>query len=295
MRSNPPVNTDARASAALCKGQRARAGYWERETPMRAAAISMQRLVRAGCLGAGVLVGHLCYAQGPETLIAPPSATDDARDRYIRGCHRVAAEVSKAVLHVSEHERVPLASRTTGNFIRQSRPVVDRAGNPMEWQSAFNVFTPQNAVSDRYVLCLLANGFRWSKEEQRKEVERLAPSERDSDSLLDAGALYRRIGVNVEAVRLLRLSLQVEEQLSKPDTARVQARLMQLAAALAQQKSYSEGLPLVTRLLPTADSIVGNQRAFLVALLKDYSAELRKTDRAQEAEQIERALADLSK
>jgi hypothetical protein len=27
---NPPVNTDARASAALCKGRRARAGYWER-------------------------------------------------------------------------------------------------------------------------------------------------------------------------------------------------------------------------------------------------------------------------
>jgi hypothetical protein len=227
-------------------------------------------------------------------LIAPPSATDEAKDRYIRGCHRVAVEVSKAVPHVSEYERVPLASRATGNFIRQSRPVVDRAGNPVEWQSAFNVFTPQNAVSDRYVLCLLANGFRWSKEEQRKEMERLAPSEKDSDSLLEAGALYRRIGVNAEAVRLLRLSLQVEEQLS-PDTTRVQARLMQLAAALAQQKSYSDGLPLVTRLLSTADSVVGNQRAFLVALLKDYSAELRKIDRTQEAEQLDRALADLSK
>lgn len=264
--------------------------------PMRAAkAMSMQRLVRAGCLGAGVLLGHLSYAQGPETLIAPPSATDETKDRYIRGCHRVAVEVSRAVPYISEYERAPLASRATGNFLRQSRPVVDRTGNPMEWQSAFNVFTPQNAVSDRYVLCLLANGFRWSKDEQRKEVERLAPSEKDSDSLFDAGALYRRIGVNAEALRLLRLSLQVEEQLSKPDTARVQARLMQLAAAFAQQKSYSEGLPFVTRLLPTADSIVGNHRAFFVALLKDYSAELRKTDRAQEAEQIERALADLSR
>jgi hypothetical protein len=27
---NYPVNTDARASAALCRGQRARDGYWER-------------------------------------------------------------------------------------------------------------------------------------------------------------------------------------------------------------------------------------------------------------------------
>ena len=30
MRSNPPVNTDARASVVLCMGRRARAGYWER-------------------------------------------------------------------------------------------------------------------------------------------------------------------------------------------------------------------------------------------------------------------------
>src|SRR4051794_2775726 len=196
---------------------------------MRAAmAVSMQRLVRSGCLGAGVLLAHLSYAQGPETLIAPPSATDETKDRYIRGCHRVAVEVSRAVPHVSEYERAPLASKGTGNFLRQSRPVVDRAGNPMEWQSAFNVFTPQNAVSDRYVLCLLGNGFRWSNDEQRTEVERPAPSEKDSDSLLDAGALYRRIGVNAEAVRLLRLSLQVEEQLANSDTARVQARLLQL-------------------------------------------------------------------
>lgn len=27
---NRPVNTDARASAVLCVGSRARAGYWER-------------------------------------------------------------------------------------------------------------------------------------------------------------------------------------------------------------------------------------------------------------------------
>jgi len=126
-------------------------------------------------------------------------------------------------------------------------------------------------------------------------VERPVPSEKDSDSLFDAGALYRRIGVNAEAVRLLRLSLEVEEQLSKPDAARVQARLMQVAAALAQQKSYSEGLPFVMRLLSPAGSIGPDQRAFFVALLKDYSGELRKTNRPQEAEQIEKALADLSK
>ena len=30
MRSNRPVNADARASAVLCKGRRAGAGYWER-------------------------------------------------------------------------------------------------------------------------------------------------------------------------------------------------------------------------------------------------------------------------
>ena len=255
----------------------------------------MQQGVRALCLAAGMLLGHLVYAQGPETLMAPPSTTDEMKDRFIRGCHRVAAEVSRAVPHVSEHERVPLATRATGNFIRQSRPVVDRAGNPMEWQSAFNIFTPQNAVSDRYVLCLLANGFRWSKDEQRKEVERPTPSEKDSDSLFDAGSLYRRIGVNAEAVRLLRLSLEVEDELSTPNAARVRARLMQLAAALAQQKSYSEGLPLVMRLLPTTDRIAGDQRAFLVALLKDYGAELRKTDRVKEAEQLEKALVDLSK
>jgi len=28
--SNRPVNADARATAALCKGRFARAGYWER-------------------------------------------------------------------------------------------------------------------------------------------------------------------------------------------------------------------------------------------------------------------------
>jgi hypothetical protein len=31
LRSNCPVNTDARASTAPCKGSRARAGYWERQ------------------------------------------------------------------------------------------------------------------------------------------------------------------------------------------------------------------------------------------------------------------------
>ncbi len=30
MPANCPVNMDARASAVLCKGRRARAGYWER-------------------------------------------------------------------------------------------------------------------------------------------------------------------------------------------------------------------------------------------------------------------------
>ena len=92
-----------------------------------------------------------------------------------------------------------------------------------------------------------------------------------SEKLYNLGHIKRQLGKFAEAEQLLKDSLALEEQLSGASSVKVGRRLAELSVALAAQDKWPEGLLLVERLLPIADSYSGHERSFVGEIFQRYA------------------------
>jgi hypothetical protein len=128
------------------------------------------RKMRGGlAIAAIAAVGFGCAMAAPVKLVPPSSGVRDRADDPLARCLREADSsfsVNPAPLDASA--KVPLGGRDTWRFLwwgslAGPRPTVDRAGLPSaEAPNTFTVKTEaRRELADRYVLCLLALGYRW--------------------------------------------------------------------------------------------------------------------------------------
>ena len=113
-----------------------------------------------------------------------------------------------------------------------------------------------------------------------------------SQRLYNLGRIKLRLSKFSEAESLFKESLQIEEKLSAPLDVKIGRRLVVLSVSLAGQNKWSEGTPLLERMLPIATQFSGQERAISAEVLTQYSKQLRKTNDIAVAERFEaKALA----
>jgi hypothetical protein len=133
----------------------------------------------------------------------------------------------------------------------------------------------QSAVSDRYVICLLARGYKWPDSIPQTTVgiaDSGLPPEQETASLYEAAWRYRYYGgVPQEAARLLRRVVTIDEKrLPDSDPVMVQ-NLGELAMALLELKQFDDGSQYVSRLLPVSDRITGRPRDLTAWIFEQYA------------------------
>jgi hypothetical protein len=155
------------------------------------------------------------------------------------------------------------------------KPYVDSDGVPA--RAATLVFSGlgQSTVSDRYVICLLAKGYKWPDSIPLTTADiadsGLSP-EQETASLYEAAWRYRFYGgLPQEAERLLRRVVAIDEK-RLPDSNPVMVQnLGELAIALLELKHIEDGSQYVNRLLPAADRAKGRLRNFQAWIFEHYA------------------------
>jgi hypothetical protein len=209
-------------------------------------------------------------------------------------CLGVSQEIEKYAPEISSFEKAPLLGQDTGRFLGLERPSAGEDAIPVRYTSAIGINWGQSVVSDRYVLCLLALGYKWpSSITSIPQAATDMQPELESNLLYNSGQAYRKHEILMEAERLLRRSLELEEKISSPDNAKTLRRLAELAAVYFQLARYDDGLPFAKRLVPAAASYSGPERQFLLLIFDSYGKELRKLHRDAEASQFEAIAAKL--
>jgi tetratricopeptide (TPR) repeat protein len=107
-----------------------------------------------------------------------------------------------------------------------------------------------------------------------------------SQRLYNLGRIKRKLGKFGEADSLFKQSIEIEETLTDPSSEKVGRRLAELAISYAQQKRISEGVPIVQRLSPIADSYSGAERRTVGAVFYGYAEELKKLGQEDLARQF---------
>lgn len=102
-----------------------------------------------------------------------------------------------------------------------------------------------------------------------------------SQRLYNLARIKRRLSKFNEAEDLLRESLKLEEGISGPASLPVGRRLAELSTNLAGLNRWDEGVPLLERILPIAESYIGGERSFLVTLLRQYAERTRAMGNAE--------------
>lgn len=234
------------------------------------------------------------YADEAVKLIPPTTSTKETRTRDIYNCISVSQEIEKYAPKISSFEKAPLLGQDTGRFLGRGRPATDEDAIPIRYSSAIGINWGQSVVSDRYVLCLLALGYKWpSSIATHLPTSAEMEPELESNLLYNAGQAYRKHGVLMEAERLLHRSSELEEKVSGPDSIKTMRRLAELAAVYFQLGRYDDGLPSAKRLIPVATNYTGPERKFLLLIFDSYGKELRKLHRDAEANQFEAKAAEL--
>lgn len=235
------------------------------------------------------------YADEAVKLIPPTTSTKETRTRDMFNCLGVSEEIAKYAPEISSFEKTPLIGQDTGRFLGRGRPAADDDVIPVRYESAVGVNWGQSVVSDRYVLCMLALGYKWpSSIASRSSTAAEMQPELESNLLYNAGQAYRKHGVLLEAERLLRRSSEIEEKVSGPDSIKTMRRLAELAAVYFQLGQYEDGLPYAKRLIPVATDYTGSERKFLLLIFDSYGKELRKLHRDAEAKIFEAKAAELN-
>lgn len=234
------------------------------------------------------------YADEAVKLVPPTTSTKETRTRDMLNCLGVSQEIEKYAPEISSFEKAPLLGQNTGRFLGGKRPAANEDAIPVRYSSAIGINWGQSVASDRYVLCLLALGYKWPS-----SITPIPPAsadmlpERESNLLYNAGQAYRRHEVLTEAERLLRRSLELEEKVSGPDSVKTIRRLAELAALYLQLERHDEGLPFAKRLMPVAANYSRPERQFLLSIFDSYGKELRKRHRDAEASLFEAKAAEL--
>ena len=238
------------------------------------------------------------FADEAVKLIPPATSTKETRSQNMFECLSISQEILKVASEVSPFERTPLKGQETGRFLLSGdRPSSEGEGIPTRYSSALGVNWAQSAITDRYVLCLLAIGYQWppgitSSSAVANPAGQIS-SKRESTLLYNAGGIYRKRGVLAEAERLLHRSLEIEESLSSEGDPKTLRRAAELSAAYFQLGKYDEGLPLAKRLLPVATSYSGGQKEFVLLILESYAKELRKQNQDADASIFEAKVKEL--
>lgn len=119
-----------------------------------------------------VALQALCTTANGQALVAPATSTTESRARDMRRCLAMAeGQFSKSESYsllaiFDDLKKYVINDRTTGGFIyttalsRRSTPVVNDEGYPVSRASLFGP-PSSNDLSDRYVMCLLSEGYRW--------------------------------------------------------------------------------------------------------------------------------------
>lgn len=194
-----------------------------------------------GCAGRGGSV-----AEEGVVLVAPPSSTKESRGQDIQKCLAAAVQIANGTRVVTPFEAIPLRGQSTGQFLMSStlsgpRPYADGDGNPVRAPTAVFAGLGQSPVSDRYVVCLLAKGYKWPDSIPPKAADISdsgLPPGQETASLYEAAWRYRYYGgVPQEAERLLKRVVALDEK-RLPDSNPIMVQdLGELAIALLEQKA----------------------------------------------------------
>lgn len=95
-----------------------------------------------------------------------------------------------------------------------------------------------------------------------------------SERLYNLARIKRRLYKFSEAEELLKQSLEIQEKLTGPSSPKIGRRLAELSVNLAGQDKWSEGVPLVERLMTMTDLFSGHEKDFIKEILQKYSEHL---------------------
>ena len=252
------------------------------------------RAVMTNAARATLALGALTFAlharaEANLTLTSPVGSSKESRGSDLKQCLAIAAEIARLAKVVTPFEKIPLRGQSTGRFLFTAtlsgpRPYADDDSNPTRASSVLGINNDGSPVSDRYVICLLAKGYRWPdavSTDAQRQPEADLPSEVETKILYEAGRIYRYRGLPQEGERLLKRVVELDGT-RLPDTHPYMVQnLGEYAIALLNLKRIDEGLQYVERLLPAAERSPSNLRNFQAWIFERY-AEVLPQDRGPE-------------
>lgn len=248
-----------------------------------------------------ILLAFMSSAWSAETisLVVPDTSTRESRTADMDRCISIAKESNHFARGlIGPFERQPLLGQSTGRFLKDSRPAASEDAVPTRYGSLLGVNWGQSALSDRYVLCLLAKGYRWpeslrAQPDSGEDGDAISPAD-EAATLYESGRILRLRGLSGEAARLLQKSVGMDEKRFPDESEWMLVALGELASAYLQLDKIELGMPYVNRLFPHADKYP-NQRQFLSWVMGGYAKHLRTTGNSQEAERLETRVKELAR
>lgn len=239
-------------------------------------------------------IGPLDTRGADAVHLQPPStSTKESRTEDMQRCIALAQHIDKFTRgDIGRFEAAPLGGRSTGRFLSGSRPSATDESVPVAYASALGANWGQSALSDRYVLCLLAKGYGWPASARPLDESRPALSpEREASTLYESGRVSRLAGLLNEGERLLRRSVELDETRFSDDSEWMLVAIGEVAIVYLQLKRIDEGLGFVKRLVPHAEKYP-HRKQFLWWIFSNYADALRSAGREKEAASLsERATA----
>lgn len=231
--------------------------------------------------------------------MAPDASTRDSRAADMHQCVAIAKEIDHfARGMIGPYEKEPLVGQSTGRFLSGSTPAANDDVLPTRYESLLGINWGQSALSNRYVLCLLAKGYRWPEAIRSHAVategDRDISHEDEAATLYESGRIYRLRGLSDEGVRLLRKSVEMDEKRFPDESEWMLVALGELASAYFQLDQIELGMPYVNRLFPHADK-VPSQRRFLSSVMGSYAKRLKAVGNASEAARLEARMQEILK
>ncbi len=256
-------------------------------------------VARGGLLA--ILISFMSNAWSADaiSLVVPEASTRESRAADMDRCFSIAKEIDHFARGlIGPFERQPLRGQSTGRFLMDSRPAASEEAVPTRYGSLLGVNWGQSALSDRYVLCLLAKGYQWPEsirvQPNSAEDENVISPADEAATLYESGRILRLRGLSEEAARLLQKSVEMDEKRFPDDSEWMLVALGELAGAFLQLDKIELGMPYVNRVFPHADKYP-NQRRFLSWVMDGYAKQLRATGKAVEAEHLETRVKALAR
>jgi len=124
------------------------------------------------------------------------------------------------------------------------------------------------------------------------ESDRLAP-ETQSARLYNLARIKRQLNAYMEADKLIRQALTIEETVSGMNSPAYGQRLVELSLCLAGQEKLAEGASTLERALEIDDQFPEKDQDSTANILSYYASRIRNTDQAQLANRFELKATEL--